>query len=93
MTYAWLWFKSYLSGRSHYVAYDNVSSETCPVLFSVPQGSILGPLLFIVYVNDIPDAITHSSCFMFADDVKLLKVINSALDHLDLQEDLENVSS
>ena len=89
----WLWFKSYLSGRSHYVAYDNVSSETCPVLSGVPQGSILGPLLFIVYVNDILDAITHSSCFMFADDVKLLKVISSALDHLDLQEDLENVSS
>ena len=83
----------YLEGRSHYVAFDNKTSNICHVLSGVPQGSILGPLLFIVYVNDIPDSITRSCCFLFADDVKLLKIVNSASDCIDLQCDLENVSS
>ena len=77
----WLWFKNYLSDRSHYVSFNNVASSTEAVLSGVPQGSILGPLLFIIHVNDIPDIITYSSCFLFADDVKLLKTINTMEDH------------
>ena len=63
------------------------------MISGVPQGSILGPLLFIVYVNDIPDAINYSHCFLFADDAKLLKVINTSADHNQLQEDLSDVST
>ncbi len=51
----WLWLKNYLSDRSHYVSFNNVASSTDAVLSGVPQGSILGTLLFIIYVNDIPD--------------------------------------
>ena len=68
-------------------------SDTLPVLSGVPQGSILGPLLFILYVNDIPDTVNHSHCYLFADDAKLLKVIKSTSDHNELQEDLSAISS
>ena len=89
----WSWFQSYLNGRSHYVMFDNAMSDILPVLSGVPQGSILGPLLFIVYVNDIPETVNHSHCYLFADDAKLLKVINSTSDHNELQDDLSAISS
>ncbi len=73
--------------------FDNAMSDTLPVLSGVPQGSILGPLLFILYVNDIPDTVNHSHCYLFADDAKLLKVIKSTSDHNELQEDLSAISS
>ncbi len=89
----WSWFRDYLKGRSHYVAFDNVQSVALPVISGVPQGSILGPLLFIIYVNDIPGCINHSHCFLFADDAKLLKIVKSQSDREDLQDDLSALSS
>ena len=73
----WCWFRNYLSHRKHYVSLNGVGSPSLPVLSGVPQGSILGPLLFIIYINDIPDRITHSTALMFADDTKLLRHISS----------------
>jgi len=74
------WFTSYLSNRKLLVNYNNTESELYDITYGVPQGSILGPLLFILYINDLPHALTHSSPILFADDTSLY------LSHTSLKE-------
>ena len=76
----WQWFKNYLTNCRHCVRITNMLSDTLPVLSGVPQGSILGPLLFLIYVNDLPSEVTSSKPFLFADDTKLLKIISQLSD-------------
>ena len=66
------WFRSYLSDRLQFVSIGNSNSNTKPVKHGVPQGSVLGPLLFFIYINDLHWAIKHSETFHFADDTHLL---------------------
>ena len=62
------WFKNYFTGRKQFVRIDSQSSEELAITSGVPQGSILGPLLFIVYINDLPRCVKHCSVNMYADD-------------------------
>ena len=69
----WKCFKAYLSDRFQCVFVDGKVSELLPVLSGVPQGSILGSLLFIIYINDLPSSLISSLAYLFADDTKCLK--------------------
>jgi len=62
------WFRSYLTGRSHCTCLNSALSEISHVTCGVPQGSILGPLLFILYINDLPNCIQSCRVAMYADD-------------------------
>ena len=84
------WFKSYLSMRNQFVNINNTYSSLRNISHGVPQGSVLGPLLFIIYINDLHQAIKFSKVHHFADDTNLLyinksiKKINQHINH-DLQ--------
>ena len=71
------WFKSYLSTRKQYVQYYKTSSEIQTIPCGVPQGSVLGPLLFIIYTNDLPNCLKDSKAILFADDTTLYMSSNN----------------
>ena len=70
--------KSYLSSRKQTTKFHNVQSETDPILYGVPQGSVLGPLLFLLYINDIIHSTTEGEFVIFADDTNIFVVANTA---------------
>ena len=87
------WFASYLHVRQQRVTILGATSFKKPVCSGVPQGSILGPVLFLLYVNDLPDAVTNSSVACFPDDTKIFRRVDSITDAMLLQEDLNNLES
>ena len=88
----WEWFRAYLSDRTQYVAVGQSVSSTLPVISGVPQGSILGPLLFLIFINDLPDFISSSLVLLLADDAKCLMPISTTADCLSLQSDINSVA-
>ena len=68
------WFKSYLTNRQQYVSINGFDSKNLPMNIGVPQGSVLGPLLFLIYINDLHKAIRYSIVHHFADDTNLLYI-------------------
>ena len=66
------WFSSYLSNRRQFVSINGTSSTTNPILYGVPQGSILGPLLFVIYINDLPCISNLAKFILYADDANII---------------------
>ena len=75
------WINSWLSGRAQQVVLDGQASDPVPVLSGVPQGSVLGLVLFLIFINDLPDNI-RSSVHLFKDDCVLYRNIHSLQDCL-----------
>jgi hypothetical protein len=85
--------KSYLLSRTACTRLGNCFSEFSEVLYGVPQGSILGPLLFTIYINDVIQSITHCEIVLFADDILLVSINDSKKDlHVNLQNDFDKLN-
>jgi hypothetical protein len=81
------WIRSFLCERTMQVRVRDAVSNPAPVTSGVPQGSVLGPLLFLIFINDMPEGMAND-CLLFADDIK---IISSVERHQSLQEDLDKV--
>ena len=84
------WLSSFSNNRKQSVRINGSTSSWTSVTSGVPQGSIFGPLMFLLFVNDIPQ-ITSSNIMLFADDTKLWRLIKSIDDVNILQEDLAKI--
>ena len=76
-----LLLKKYLSNRIQYVEIEEIKSEILPIAVGIPQGSILGPLLFIIYINDFSQASSIFKFIMYADDTTLFSTLTSFRDN------------
>ena len=84
--------ENYLNNRNQRVVLNGLNSSWKKILAGVPQGSVLGPLLFLIYINDLPHDIS-SVCKMFADDTSLFSKANvSSISLSDLNYDLETIN-
>ncbi len=84
------WIKNFLQGRRQCVKVNGAKSEWSDVTSGIPQGSVLGPCLFVIFINDLPEVV-KSLVQMFADDTKVYTEIHSNEDHAKLQHDIDSL--
>ena len=81
------WIRAFLSNRSHKVCVNGEMSSSAEVTSGIPQGSVLGPALFVLYINDLPDEL-QNEVYLFADDTKIFSQIRNVSDAEHLQDDI-----
>ena len=86
------WITSFLSNRRQRVVINGTHSNWGSVSSGIPQGSILGPLLFVIFINDLP-SVVDSSMLLFADDTKIFREIRSYLDQDEIQKDINSMNT
>ena len=86
------WVKEFLRNRRQRVKIESHFSDWTCVSSGIPQGSVLGPTLFICYINDLPDVITNCKVSMFADDTKIYLATKDATDIGLMQNDIDAIS-
>ena len=85
-----LWIRDFLSSRKQRVIVEGKSSLEAPVQSGVPQGSVLGPLMFLIFINDLPEYVQSSTVRLFEDCV-LYRKIHNETDSQKLQDDMNNL--
>ena len=75
---ALVWIKSYLEDQTQFVQFGSHQSNPGKILCGIPQGSILGPLLFIIYINDLPNVSSLTQSLLFADDISIFCSLKDA---------------
>lgn len=85
------WLEAFLRGRTQKVSVEGALSDESKVTSGVPQGTVLGPVLFLTHISDINSKVEHSKVTSFADDTRILKWIKTPTDRQKLQEDLDKI--
>ncbi|KAK3101483.1 hypothetical protein FSP39_003928 [Pinctada imbricata] len=85
------WLEDFLNNRKQRVVLNDTHSDWGDVTSGIPQGSVLGPILFLIYINDLPDVV-HNIAKLFADDTKLYSVVNNSNQQFTLQEDINKLT-
>ena len=86
------WIRSFLSVRTQSVNVEGVTSKWKIVISGIPQGSVIGPILFVIFINDMSDNVKYSMCKLFADDCKLYSTVSKREDN-ETQFDLTNLET
>ena len=85
------WFEDFLTGRTERVIVEGTKSRLINILSGIPQGTVIAGLLFLIFINDLPESVTESFTGLFCDDTLVAKDINSDRDVVALQSDLDKI--
>ena len=87
-----IWIESFLTNRTQQVVVDGHMSIIALIISGVPQGTVLGPILFLIFINDIACCVLHSTLRCFADDTRICRSISNSYNVTELQSDLDEVT-